>query len=185
MKTVIKKIKILLYIAYAGLALAAVGTPAFASPFGQGKFGANVGFGSATSLSVALSGNVNLNLASDGSKYSASGSHTVTVTSSDVVGYNLYAYALNNSAMTSGSSTIPASGNSSAAALALNTWGYNLNGSTNYLGLTTTPQQIKTASGPYTSGDVTTVTYGVVTDLTKPAGAYTVSVVYTAACLSQ
>lgn len=184
-----RKIKILLYVGYAGFAVIGLAAPVHASPFGQGVFNANIGFGSATSLSVAVSGNVALNLASDGTKYSASGSHVVTVTSSDVVGYSLYAYAVGSSAMSSGSDSIPASSNSTAAALSTNTWGYNLDGSSNYLGMSTTPSLIKTSTGSnlstYKAGEPTTVTYGVVTDLTKPAGSYVVNVVYTASCLSQ
>lgn len=185
MRDFFKKVKILSYAAYVGLAFIAFTPQAHASPFGQGKFGADVPFGAATSLSMALSGNVSLNLTSDGSKYSANGSHDIIVTSTDVVGYSLYAYALNNSNMTNGSNTIPASANSTLQPLAINSWGYNLDGSNNYLGFTTTPTPIKTALGPFKNGDTTTVTYGVTTDLVKAAGAYTVSVVYTAACLSQ
>lgn len=197
MRALVRKLRIFAFVTYGGLAVLAfapavlhyLSPPAYASPFGQGIFGANIGFGAATSLSVALSGNVNLNLTSNGSQYAASGSHTITVTSSDVVGYSLYAYALGNSAMTSGASTIPASSNSTAGTLALNTWGYNLDGSANYLGMGTTPQLIKTSSGTnlstYKSGETTTVTYGVATDFIKPAGSYSVSVVYIAACLSQ
>ncbi|MEJ0072706.1 MAG: hypothetical protein WDN27_01280 [Candidatus Saccharibacteria bacterium] len=61
----------------------------------------------------------------------------------------------------------------------MNTWGYNTDGSTNYLGMTTTPVPIKVAIGPYESGDNTTVTYGVLADVTKSSGTYTVSVTYT------
>ena len=46
--------------------------------------------------------------------------------------------------------------------------------------MSTTPKLIKNASGPYKNGDDTTVTYGAITSITKSAGAYTVSVVYTA-----
>lgn len=187
MLSLLRKLKILAYAAYAGLALIAFTPVVHAAPFGQGQFGADVGFGSATSLSVALNGTVSLNLTSNGSYYSASGAHSVTVTSSDPVGYALYAYALDDSTMVSPSSgdTIPASTNSSAGPLGMNTWGYNLDGSSNFMGLSTTPSVIKTSLGPFETGDTTNVTYGVKTDLTKTAGSYKVSVVYTAACLSQ
>lgn len=185
MRSLLRKIKILLYIAYAGVALVAFAPQAGAIPFGQGKFGNDL-FGSATSLSVALGGNVNFNLASNGSQFSGSGSHTITVASTDVVGYSLYAYALGSNAMTTtGGSSIPASGNTTAGSLAVNTWGYNIDGSSNYLGMPTTPTQIKTASGEYRYGDNTTVTYGVLTNSLQPPGSYTVSVVYTAVALSQ
>lgn len=158
---------------------------AAASPFGQGVFGADVPFGSQTSLSISLGSNVSLNLAPSGSTFVANGSHTITVTSTDVVGYSLYIYGASGTSMVNGASTIPTSGNTSAGPLATNTWGYNATGSTtNYLGLTTTPVLLKTATGPYKSGDNTTVTYGAVTDITKGAGAYTVSVTYTAVALN-
>jgi len=166
------------------LVLMAVQQTAGASPFGEGKFGADVPFGSQTSLSIALGGNVSLNLAPSGGNFVAQSSHTITVTSTDVVGYSLYIYSVGSTAMTNGSGSIPASGNTTAGPLAVNTWGYNTNGSTNYLGMTTVPALFKTATGPYKSGDNTTVTYGVLTDITKGAGSYNVSVTYTAVALT-
>ncbi|MEJ0072707.1 MAG: hypothetical protein WDN27_01285 [Candidatus Saccharibacteria bacterium] len=55
-----------------------------ASPFGQGVFGAHVPFGSLTSLSISLGGNVALTLTPSGPNFVGSGSHTLTVTSTDV-----------------------------------------------------------------------------------------------------
>ncbi|MDB5177251.1 MAG: hypothetical protein JWN75_919 [Candidatus Saccharibacteria bacterium] len=159
--------------------------PASASPFGQGVFGADVPFGSLTSMSIALGGNVSLNLSPSGGNFTGTGSHTVTVTSNDVVGYRLYLYSPSGTAMTNGSYTIPASANSTPAALATNSWGYNTDGTSNFVGIRATPSIIKDANGPYKSGDNTTITYGALTDITKGAGAYTVSVVYTAVSKSQ
>ena len=153
----------------------------YASPFGQGLFNADVPFGGNTTLSIALGGNVSLGLTSSGGNLSGSGSHTVTVTSTDVIGYKLYAFAPSSTAMTSGAETIPASANSSLATLSINTWGYNTTGSTsNFMGMRTTPSLIKDATGPFKSGDSTTITYGALTDVTKAAGSYSVGVVYTA-----
>lgn len=159
---------------------------AAASPFGQGVFGAVSAFGSLTALTVALGGNVNLSLLpSGGSTLSGSGSHTLTVTTNDVVGYTLYAYCAGSTNMVNGSFTIPASSNSSAAPLATNTWGYNTSGSTtNFIGMTNLPTLIKTGVGPFESGDNTTVTYGVLTDLSEGSGNYTVNVTYTAVALN-
>jgi hypothetical protein len=158
---------------------------AAASPFGQGVFGANVPFGSVTSLTIALGGNVTLGLTPSGSNFTGSGSHVITVTSTDVVGYNLYIYAPNGTAMTAGAASIPASANVTAASLAVNSWGYNTNASTNYLGVATTPVLLKSAAGPYKTGDTTTVTYGVLTNITKPADSYAVSVTYTAVAMNE
>jgi len=155
-----------------------------ASPFGEGVFGAQVPFGSLTSMTIALGGSVSMTLAPSGPNFVGSGSHTITVTSTDVAGYSLYIYSAGSTNMSSSTSTIPASGNVTAAALATNTWGYNTNGSTNYIGVTTTPTLLKTALGPYETGDNTTVTYGVLTDVTKSAGAYTTTVTYTAVALN-
>jgi len=156
-----------------------------ASPFGQGVFGAHVPFGVVTSLTISLGSNVSLTLSPSGSTFVGSGSHTISVTSTDVVGYSLYVYSSSGSTnMTNGTDTIPASSNGSAAPLATNTWGYNTDGSSNYLGMTTHPVLLKTATGPYESGDNTTVTYGVLTDITKSAGSYTTSVTYTAIALT-
>lgn len=169
-----------------GLAFFASPMSAHASPFGWGVFGANVPFGSATSLSIALGGDVAITMAPSGANYSGTGSHTVTVTSTDVVGYQLYVHTTGSTSMTSGSASIPASANSSAAALALNSWGYNTTGSTtNFLGMPATSTLIKNASGPFTSGDPTTVTYGTYVDSAQPAGTYSVAVTYTAVAKSQ
>lgn len=161
--------------------------PAYGSPFGQGVFGADVPFGSSTSLAIDLGSDPSITLASDGpNTMSGSASHTVTVTSTDVVGYKLYARTVGSSDMVNGAASIPASGNSSPAALSLNTWGYNTSGSTtNFSGLSTNQTQIKDADGPFKNGDPTTITYGVRADITKPAGTYQVDVVYTAVAENQ
>jgi hypothetical protein len=155
-----------------------------ASPFGQGVFGAQVPFGSVTSLTIALGSNVALQLSPSGSNFVGSGSHTITVTSTDVVGYSLYIYAPGGTTMSSGTDTIPASSNGTAGALSLDTWGYNTDGSSNYLGMTTTPVLLKTATGPFETGDNTTVTFGVLASGTKSEGSYSTSVTYTAVALT-
>ncbi len=156
-----------------------------ASPFGQGLFGADVPFGSGTSMSITLGGDVSFNLTPSGQNFTGTGSHIVTVTSTDVVGYKLYAYSPNGTDMTNGSETIPASGNGSAAPLSVNSWGYNTDASSNFVGMLTTPSLIKDADGPFKNGDNTTITYGVLTNITKGAGAYAISPVYTLVAESQ
>ena len=153
---------------------------ASASPFGQGVFGAHVPFGSVTSLTIALGSNVALSLAPSGGNFVGSGSHTITVTSTDVVGYNLYIYAPGGTTMTSSTDSILASSNGTAAPLSLNTWGYNTDASSNYLGVTTTPVLLKSATGPFETGDNTTVTFGVLASGTKSEGNYSAAVTYTA-----
>jgi hypothetical protein len=166
------------------IAVLAVAPTVAASPFGQGVFGAHVPFGAVTSLSISLGGNVNLTLTPSGGTLSGSGSHTITVTSTDVVGYSLYIYSAGSTNMSNGTDTIAASSNGSLAPLSTNTWGYNTDGSSNYLGITTTPTLLKTATGPYETGDNTTVKYGVLTNFSKSSGSYTTTVTYTAVALT-
>lgn len=151
-----------------------------ASPFGRGTFSADVPFGSQTSLAIALGSNVTVGLSPSGSNFTGTGSHTLTVTTTDVVGYYLYVASPSGTNMSSGSDTIATSGNSTPGSLAVNSWGYNTDGSSNFVGMLTTPKVIKDATGPYKNGDNTTVTYGVNAGKTKAAGTYTVGVVYTA-----
>lgn len=151
-----------------------------ASPYGKGKYDENVPYGSETSLSIATSGNVSLSVTPTTSGTSASSSSTVTVTSTDVVGYKLYIRSLGSTDLNNLGATLPASANVSAGPLAINTWGYNTNGSTNYQGSSLTDTLIRSFTGPAPSGDITTVTYGIYVDLAKPAGVYTTSILYTA-----
>lgn len=162
---------------------------AAAAPFGQGKFGEDIPFGSATSLIVNLGGDVSFSVAPNGGFFEGNGSHTITVTSTDPTGYKLYVHTLSTSSTdmvdATATQSIPASGNSVDAPLATNTWGYNTTGSTaNYLGMLTTPLLLKTANGPYKNGDDTDVYYGLKTDITKGAGIYSVGVVYTVVAIN-
>lgn len=158
-----------------------------ASPFGQGVFGADVPFGSMTSISINLGGDVTLALTPNGGNFSGTNSHTVTVTSTDVVGHYLYAHATGSTNMASvGGAAIAASGNASMNPLSVGTWGYNTTGSTtDFLGMNATSVLLKDASGPYKNGDPTTITYGALTSGTQAAGTYTVAVTYTAVAKNQ
>jgi len=155
--------------------------PVHASPFGQGVFNADAPFGSLTSLAISLGDNVTMSLTPSGSQFTGSASHTLTITTNDVVGYRLYVYCPTSTDMTDGTNTIPTSSNGSPGPLSINTWGYNTDGSSDYTGMLSTPTLIKDANGPYTSGDDTTIKYGVLTDITKGAGDYSMGVVYTVA----
>ena len=154
---------------------------AVAQPFGVGLFGENVPFGSETSLSIALSSSADVPLTPSGGTFSGTGSHTITVTSTDVVGYDLYVNTTAGTAMSNGTDTIPASANTTPAALSTNSWGYNTTGSTtNFKGMTATQALINSGTGPFTSGAATSATYGALIDITKSAGTYSVNVTYTA-----
>ena len=154
---------------------------AMASPFGVGVFGEDVPFGSATSIAISLGSAPNMTLMSSGQNFSGNASQTVTVASTDVIGYDLYIKGTSSTSMVNGSYSIAASGNSSPAALSVNSWGYNTTGSTtNFKGMTLSDASINSRTGPFTDGDVTTVTYGALIDITKGDGTYTVGVTYTA-----
>ena len=154
---------------------------ASASTFGAGVFGADVPFGSLTSISIDLSNNVDITMTPSGGTLGGTGAHAVTVTSTDVVGYDLYMNATNGTAMSNGTSTIPASNNVTAASLALNSWGYNTTGSaTEFKGLTATQELINSGTGPFKNGTMTTINYGALIDMEKSSGVYSVGVTYTA-----
>ncbi len=106
------------------------GQSVFAQPYGLGKYGALVPYGGQTSLTISTSGNIAIPITPTTSGTFNSATGTVTVVSTDVVGYKLYIRALTSSNLTNGGFTIPASSNGSPTTLAVNTWGYNLDGST-------------------------------------------------------
>ena len=152
----------------------------YAQPYGKGIYDANVPYGNLTSLSIATSGNVTIPITPTNSGVLATGTSTVTVTSTDVMGYKLYIRALSSSSMDNLGTPLPASANVTPAALAVDTWGYNTDASSNFVGITLNDLLIHAITTPASSGDITTVTYGIKLDFAKPAGQYTASVVYTA-----
>lgn len=156
-----------------------VSVPAFASPYGVGKYGADVPYGKDTSITISAS-NVVVSAAPGASGQLSTATAPVTVYSTDVTGYKLYVNALSSTDLTSTGGTIPASGNVSAAPLVVNTWGYNTDATTNFLGMTTSMALIKNLVGPSRLGDTTTVTYGIYVDNNTQAGSYTTTVLYTA-----
>ena len=151
---------------------------AYAQPYGVGKYDSNVPYGNQTSLSIsAVGATMAVNPSTSGTLGTASG--PVTVTSTDVVGYKLYIRAVGSTAMTSGISSIPASANVSNATLLINTWGYNIIAGTTFTGMTNNDVLLKNATGPFSTGDTTTVTYGLNIDRAKSAGSYASNVIYT------
>ncbi|MCX6727593.1 MAG: hypothetical protein NTX11_02155 [Candidatus Saccharibacteria bacterium] len=178
--------KIVHKITFLSMALCIIGfsfnSAVYAQPYGKGTYGANVPYGSQTSLSIATGADVSIQITPDDNGVIGTGNNIVTVTSTDVVGYTLYIRSLTSSDMTNGPAVLPASANITSLPLAVNTWGYNTSGSgTNFIGMTASNVLVKSASGPFSSGDPTTFTYGVKLDNQKPAGNYVTSVVYTAA----
>jgi hypothetical protein len=178
----ISQVAILLIVLAVNLWISPIGGPvAVAQPFGVGKYNENVPYGSATSLTISTSGNVAISVTPTDAGTLGTATNNVTITSTDVVGYQLYINSLSSTDMANGAYTIPASANVVAGALVSDTWGYNTDASANFVGMTTTQEMIKNAIGPFSSGDTTVVTYGVKVDNAKPAGNYSTTVVYTVA----
>lgn len=162
------------------LTLISVSGSVMAQPYGRGVYGANVPYGSQTSLTIATNGNVLITITPTTTGALGTGVSNVTVTSTDVVGYKLYIRSDASTNMVNGAATLPPSANGSPAALAVNTWGYNTDASSNFVGTSLTDALIVTGNGPFSSGAVTAVTYGVKVDNAKPAGNYTNTIAYTA-----
>ena len=147
------------------------------------------------------SGAVNLAITPTAAGSFTSASDTVTAGTNSTAGYNLQISSA-APALTNGANTIAASTGTPAAplALAVNTWGYRVDGqngfgagptssqtntaslSGTWAGVTTTATTIK-ATAAASSNDSTTVWYGAAADFTEPNGAYTASVTYTAVAL--
>ncbi len=173
--------KIIMMISVIAIAISLLISPSSsAQPYGKGIYNENVPYGDQTSLSIATSGNIAIPITPTTSGVLATGNSVVTITSTDVKGYKLYIRALNDTNMHSLGSLLPASSNNSPAALSVNTWGYNTDASTNFVGLSLTDTLIRSITIPTSSGDITTVTYGIKLDMARPAGSYVANVVYTA-----
>jgi len=152
----------------------------YAQPYGKGLYDLNVPYGSQTSLSISTNGNISIPITPTSSGASATGASQVTVISTDVTGYKLYIRALTSTNMYNSSTPLPTSANGTPAPLAIDTWGYNTDASSNFVGISLSDVLIHSTTGPVKSGELTTVTYGVKLDFAKPAGNYVASIVYTA-----
>ena len=148
-------------------------------------------------------GTVNVNVVPTGSGAQTLASDTATVSTNDSAGYTLQlAETGAGSTLVSGGNTIPASSGTQTtpAVMAVNTWGYRVDGlggfgagptssqsSTAISGsikfaavpATGSPNTLKTTSG-VASSDTTTVWYGVAANTSQASGTYTNSVTYTA-----
>jgi len=160
---------------------------ALANPYGFDTYGTGV-YGSETMLTIATTGNVSIASQSGALSTNLASPTTVTVTTTDKHGFNLYIRSITSTSLTSGGNTIPASSNNSALALANNTWGYTTNGGdlNSFIGITASDVSIKSASsGPYyPTGDTTDVYYGVKINDATAAGNYSSGVVFTAVAQS-
>ena len=136
-------------------------------------------------ITLAVSGNVNINATPGGGV--ATGSHDVTVSTNNSTGYDLsLASSASETTLAKGADSINAATAPFAtpAALTADTWGYRVDSFTanNYAGIvsnSTTAPVIKSSTIPATN-EVTPVTWGVNVTAAKPTGAYSRVVTYTA-----
>lgn len=159
-----------------GLAFA---TTVSAQPYGIGIYDSILPYGDETSLSISANGNILIPITPTVGNNLGKSTNVVTITSTDIIGYKLYIRSLANTYLENGSSQIPASANITPLALTTNTWGYNIDNSDSFLGITNSDVLIKASSYPTPSGENTNVTFGVNVDLSKASGNYSAGVVYT------
>jgi len=153
----------------------------YAQPYGKGLYSAAVKYDNETRLSISTNASLDIPITPTSGGTLATGLNAITVTSTDVMGYKLYIRSLSNTYMNNLGAQLPASTNTSpGAALATNTWGYKTPELTNYVGITATDTLIHSATTPFSSGEITNVTYGIYVNMEKPAGNYVADVVYTA-----
>lgn len=176
-----------------------------AAPYGFGTYG-NCDYGSVSgcSISIATSGEVNMPISAVSGGRVSIDSDTVNVTTNSTEGYTLTMAnsSTTESGLVSGVDTIAAHSATPASptALALNTWGFRIDGFLGFgSGPTTTitdqassshsfasvplsgvPLQIRNNTTGAASGEDTTVWYGVRADNTIPSGAYSATITYTA-----
>lgn len=175
------------------------------SPVAAGAATTNTTISSQISAVIGVfttSGTVNVDVAPSGAGAQTIASDTVTISTNNSAGYTLkLAESTAQTALVSGSDTIPASAGTQASpvAAAVNTWGYRVDGlggfgagptsaaSNQAIGVrtfaavpaTASPNTLKTTSTTATN-DTTTIWYQVAADTSTPAGTYTNTVVYTA-----
>jgi hypothetical protein len=176
----VKKTILVLALISAFIASVAIPLASYAQPYGKGTYNADVPYGSETSLSIATDGNINIPVTPTTDGVLATGVSTVTVTSTDVKGFKLYIRALSDTNMNNLGDTLPTSANVTPAPLIIDTWGYNTDASTNFVGINLNDVLIRSITVPASAGDITAVTYGMKLDMAKPAGNYVANVVYTA-----
>jgi len=181
-----KKTVVLIVLTLAIATSIAISSVSYAQPYGKGLYGI-IKYGSETSLTISTDGNVNIpTITPTESGALGTGNSIVTITSTDVMGYKLYIGASTSTNMDNLGTPLPTSanayGNPATNPLAVNTWGYNVDGSVvNFCGmpLDSSRQLVKNVTVPI-SGDNTTITYGMKINMGKPAGNYSVGVIYTA-----
>ncbi len=151
---------------------------------------------------LSTSGTVNINATPSSGGVQTIASDTVTISTNDTSSYTLgLAENTASATLTDGSYTIPASsGNQTTpVVMAVNTWGYRVDGVGGFgagptsavssqpisgtikfaaVPATASPNTISSGTGPATNA-TTTVWYGVAVNTSQPSGTYTNTVTYT------
>lgn len=185
-------------IVFAALAL----TPALATPYGYGTYGSCAY--QQCSISVTTSGSIDLELTPDSSGVHTIEGDEVEVTTNSSQGYTLQleSASATQAGLVGDDDTIAATTGTPASPSVLtgNQWGYRVDGLASFgsgptsavqnqaatshtfagLSLLGSPTTIKNTSSPATTGDLTTVWYGVRADNSLASGEYNGTVRYTA-----
>lgn len=190
------------------LGLLAVGVPVAqadttdSTVYGSGNYG-NCDYGSCT-ITLSGGGSKTLNVVPTPTGKCTVQSDTASVLTDSTSGYSLtMTTSTTNNAMTSGSNSIAASSGtaSSPVTLAMNTWGYRVDGlsgfgtgptsaqssgsipSVSFAGVPASNQagtQVASSGGPANPAVTTTVWYGLCANASQSSGNYSVTVTYTA-----
>jgi hypothetical protein len=175
----------------------------FAAPYGSDIYG-KCTYGDGCNISISTSGTVTLNVAPTLSSVYTIDKDTVTVTTNNSAGYTLRLESTSgtSSKLENGAEYFDTTTGTAASPVTLsnNEWGYRIDSALGFgagpttavsnqtsssltfagLPLLGAPQTIKTTASSALSGDATDVWYGIRADMTKPAGTYSATVVYTA-----
>ena len=175
----------------------------FAAPYGSNKYG-SCPYSDGCNITISTSGTVTLNVSPTISSVYTINKDTVTVTTNNSAGYALRlesSSGSSNKLVNGGNEVDTSSGTAiSPVTLANNTWGYRIDSALGFgsgptsaitnqassslsfagVPLLGAPQVIKTTATSAISGDSTDVWYGVRADMSKPAGSYSATVLYTA-----
>jgi hypothetical protein len=170
--------------------------------YGSGNYG-DCNYGSCT-ITLSSGGSTTLNVVPTPAGKCSVQSDTASVLTDSTSGYNLtMTTSTTNNAMTSGSGSIAAASGTagSPSVLAMNTWGYRVDGlagfgagpastqssgsvpSVSFAGVPASNQTgtaVASSNAPANPAAATTVWYGLCADASQPAGSYSVTVTYTA-----
>lgn len=201
MKLPLENSHIATYLGISVIALAILTTPSALVSAAESDSSSTINGSIGSSITISSAGSVNINVTPTSGPALSSASDTVTVNTNSTGGYTL-SLEMNDAttSLANGSDTITAH-TGTPTDLAVNTWGYRVD-SMPLFGGGTTAQETNTATSSYTwagvpangspvtikatsdpaplAGDSTSVWYAMKADTSRPSGAYTNTVLYTA-----